>query len=134
MQAERRETPEGGEGDLVLSGIAKSYGGVAALRGVDLVASDGEVHGLIGENGAGKSTLVKILSGSVQADVGRIRIRGSSSSACAISSICRSARRRSRTRAVTSIDSIPSDARASRAAARSRRGRTRPARRPGSRP
>jgi ribose transport system ATP-binding protein len=69
--------PEGGGGDLVLSGIAKSYGGVAALRGVDLVARNGEVHGLIGENGAGKSTLVKILSGSVQADAGEIRIQGS---------------------------------------------------------
>jgi ABC-type sugar transport system ATPase subunit len=68
--------PAAGEGDLVLSGIAKSYGGVAALRGVDLVARDGEVHGLIGENGAGKSTLVKILSGSVQPDAGHIAIHG----------------------------------------------------------
>jgi ribose transport system ATP-binding protein len=63
-------------GDLVLSGIAKSYGGVAALTDVDLVAHDGEVHGLIGENGAGKSTLVKILSGSVQPDAGEITIHG----------------------------------------------------------
>lgn len=61
---------------LTLDGIAKSYGGVAALRGASLHARFGEVHGLVGENGAGKSTLVKILSGAVTSDAGTIRMRG----------------------------------------------------------
>jgi rhamnose transport system ATP-binding protein len=57
-------------------GIQKSFGGVRALKGVSLNLSAGEVHALVGENGAGKSTLIKILTGSVQADAGEIRLRG----------------------------------------------------------
>jgi ribose transport system ATP-binding protein len=64
------------ERGLILRGVSKSYAGVHALRGVDLVAHTGEVHGLIGENGAGKSTLVKILSGAVRADSGELLLGG----------------------------------------------------------
>ena len=56
------------------SRIAKSYGGVHALRGASLRGSFGEVHGLVGENGAGKSTLVKVLSGAVAPDDGRVML------------------------------------------------------------
>jgi ribose transport system ATP-binding protein len=55
-------------------GVSKSYGGVRAVREVDLSVRPGEVHALLGENGAGKSTLMKILSGEVDADAGEIRI------------------------------------------------------------
>ncbi|GAB3246318.1 xylose ABC transporter ATP-binding protein [Chitinimonas naiadis] len=48
---------------LEMRGIAKSFGGVKALDGIDLKVKPGECVGLCGENGAGKSTLMKVLSG-----------------------------------------------------------------------
>ncbi|WP_250473941.1 D-xylose ABC transporter ATP-binding protein [Caballeronia sp. GAFFF1] len=48
---------------LEMRGIAKSFGGVKALDGIDLIVNQGECVGLCGENGAGKSTLMKVLSG-----------------------------------------------------------------------
>ncbi|MDW6023753.1 sugar ABC transporter ATP-binding protein [Mesorhizobium sp. BAC0120] len=61
---------------LHATGVAKSYGAVAALRNASLAVLPGEVHALMGANGAGKSTLVKILTGAVRPDTGQILIRG----------------------------------------------------------
>jgi ribose transport system ATP-binding protein len=61
---------------LDASGIAKTYGAVVALKSASLAIRPGEVHALMGANGAGKSTLVKILTGAVRPDAGRIAIRG----------------------------------------------------------
>ena len=59
-----------------LKGITKSFGGVKALKGVNLELRRGEIMGIAGDNGAGKSTLMKVLSGAHQADEGEIYIEG----------------------------------------------------------
>lgn len=56
--------------------IKKNFGGVQALRGVDLVLQHNEVLGLVGDNAAGKSTLMKVLSGAYIPDGGEIFIEG----------------------------------------------------------
>lgn len=61
---------------LKLEGIKKSFGGVHALKGVDLEIRKGEIHCLAGENGCGKSTLIKAISGVHNADEGSIWIDG----------------------------------------------------------
>jgi ribose transport system ATP-binding protein len=64
--------------DLLLEAtdVSKTYGAVVALRSASLAARPGEVHALMGANGAGKSTFVKILTGAVTPDSGRIVVRG----------------------------------------------------------
>ncbi|MFC3180806.1 sugar ABC transporter ATP-binding protein [Cypionkella sinensis] len=56
--------------------IAKSYGNIHALKGVNFDIHPGQVTTLFGENGAGKSTLMKILSGVVQPTSGEIVLDG----------------------------------------------------------
>ncbi|MBB5752197.1 sugar ABC transporter ATP-binding protein [Prosthecomicrobium pneumaticum] len=61
---------------LEATSVAKRYGGIVALGGVDFAAERGEVHALLGENGAGKSTFIQVLAGSVRPDAGSIRLGG----------------------------------------------------------
>jgi ABC-2 type transport system ATP-binding protein len=61
---------------LVVHGLQKRYGGIEALKGVDLEVQKGELVGLLGPNGAGKSTLVKIACGLVRPSGGTARIKG----------------------------------------------------------
>ena len=61
---------------LVVRGLAKHYGSVRALKGVDLEVVEGELVGLLGPNGAGKSTLVKIAVGLVRASSGTAELAG----------------------------------------------------------
>lgn len=56
--------------------IHVSFGKIQALRGVDFEVFPGEVVGLVGDNGAGKSTLIKVLSGALQPDEGRMFLEG----------------------------------------------------------
>lgn len=66
----------GGVPTVELAGVTKSFGRVAALRGVDLKVWPGEIVSLLGDNGAGKSTLVRIISGVHAPDGGEIRVKG----------------------------------------------------------
>jgi simple sugar transport system ATP-binding protein len=61
---------------LELRGIAKHFGAIEALKGVDLSVAAGEVVGLMGDNGAGKSTLVRIIAGNFRPSEGEIRLNG----------------------------------------------------------
>jgi branched-chain amino acid transport system permease protein len=57
-------------------GLARHYGGVRALDGLDLQIRQGELVGLIGPNGSGKTTLVNLLSGAVRPTRGSIHVVG----------------------------------------------------------
>jgi ABC-2 type transport system ATP-binding protein len=61
---------------LAVRNLAKRYGSVQALKGVDLEVGEGELVGLLGPNGAGKSTLVKIAVGLVRPSAGEARVAG----------------------------------------------------------
>lgn len=56
--------------------VHKRFGRFEALRGVDLVVEDGQVHGFLGPNGAGKSTTMRILLGLLRADAGQGAVFG----------------------------------------------------------
>ncbi len=61
---------------LEARGLAKSYGGVQALRGVGFRVAAGEVVAMIGPNGAGKTTCFDLLCGQTAADAGEVRLAG----------------------------------------------------------
>jgi ribose transport system ATP-binding protein len=66
---------------LEATDVSKRYGAVVALNSASLRVRPGEIHALMGANGAGKSTMVKILTGAVRPDEGRITVRGKERSA-----------------------------------------------------
>lgn len=57
-------------------GVAKHYGALHAVDGVDLTVQRGEIFGLIGHNGAGKSTLFKMMLGLIAPSAGEILVDG----------------------------------------------------------
>jgi len=61
---------------LEVRGLAKSFGGVQAVAGVDLSMPRGEIRALIGPNGAGKTTFFNMLTGQLIADAGEVRFKG----------------------------------------------------------
>ena len=56
---------------IAFSAVAKAFGPVKALGGVDFTVQAGECVGLVGHNGAGKSTLMHVVAGTLRADSGR---------------------------------------------------------------
>jgi len=61
---------------ILVRGLKKSYGSVAAVDGVDLEGARGSFFGFLGPNGAGKSTTIRILTGLAPADSGSVEILG----------------------------------------------------------
>ena len=62
---------------LRLSGVAKYFGEVEALRYVDLQITSGQVVGLVGGNGAGKTTLLRLMAGVIEPTNGEVMFRNS---------------------------------------------------------
>ncbi len=63
---------------LQLSGLSVAYGGIQAVKGIDLTVMPGELVALIGANGAGKTTTLKAVTGSLPWSAGEVRYRGES--------------------------------------------------------
>jgi ribose transport system ATP-binding protein len=76
MAAAELESPDPQGRLLSMHGICKRFGATLALDDVSITVAPGRVLALVGENGAGKSTLMKVLSGAIRADSGRMRLDG----------------------------------------------------------
>jgi lipooligosaccharide transport system ATP-binding protein len=80
VRNELRGQVDGGEtidgSAIALHGVAKRYGEIAAVNGLDLEVPPGECFGLLGPNGAGKSTTMRMLTAQTLADAGTISVLG----------------------------------------------------------
>jgi len=78
LPAAARDAGSGGEPEPVITvtGLTKSYGEVAAVRGIDFTVARGETFGFLGPNGAGKTTTIKILCTLARATSGRALVAG----------------------------------------------------------
>lgn len=76
--------------DAVLSGrgLTKRFGGLVAVRDVDIDIPRGEIFGLIGPNGAGKSTLFRLIAGIMPPSAGDVRFNGAPITKQSPSAIC----------------------------------------------
>ncbi len=70
--------PERGGLGIELSKVAKSYGSVQAVRGIDLAVAPGETVALLGPNGAGKTTTIDMIFGLARPDSGTVSVFGAS--------------------------------------------------------
>ncbi|SEQ75529.1 amino acid/amide ABC transporter ATP-binding protein 2, HAAT family [Treponema bryantii] len=73
---------------LEIKDLHVSYGGIKALRGINIEVPDGKIVTLIGANGAGKSTLLRTISGLVKAESGSIKLDGKEITGLPINKIC----------------------------------------------
>jgi len=68
--------PDDHQPALEIEQLSVTFGGISAVRSVDLAVDPGEIVGLIGPNGAGKTTLLDLVSGFTPADSGSVYLRG----------------------------------------------------------
>jgi ABC-2 type transport system ATP-binding protein len=61
---------------ITARGLVRNYGGVKAVRGIDLTVRPGELVGLVGPDGAGKSTTLNCLAGLMRPSAGEVRVLG----------------------------------------------------------
>lgn len=61
---------------LEVRGLTKSFGGINAVKNVDIDVREGGILGLIGPNGAGKTTIINLITGFIKPDAGSIMFRG----------------------------------------------------------
>lgn len=61
---------------IKINGVHKTFGGLHALKGIELTIEQGEFFALLGPNGAGKSTLISILAGLIKPSAGDISVMG----------------------------------------------------------
>lgn len=74
---------------LEVKNLSVSYGGIKALRGINMEVADKKIVSLIGANGAGKSTLLRTISGLVKAQGGSIKFNGEEILGLSIDKICK---------------------------------------------
>jgi ABC-2 type transport system ATP-binding protein len=63
-------------GEIVLSGVSRSFGSIQAVRSIDLKIVPGETVALLGPNGAGKSTTIDMILGLTRPDGGHVSLFG----------------------------------------------------------
>jgi branched-chain amino acid transport system ATP-binding protein len=68
--------PDSGGPILRLQGVGRRFGGVQALRGIDLEVAYGERRAILGPNGAGKTTLFNVISGEFPSTAGTVKLFG----------------------------------------------------------
>ncbi|HWO72696.1 MAG TPA: ATP-binding cassette domain-containing protein [Dehalococcoidia bacterium] len=73
---------------LTLRGVSKSFGGVHAVRNVDLQVEAGEIVGLIGPNGSGKTTLFNVVTGFYTPDAGTVVFDGQDITGAGPAQVC----------------------------------------------
>jgi ABC-2 type transport system ATP-binding protein len=78
MNSSTEDLTTAGTAGIALRGLAKSYGAVQAVRGVDIDITPGETVALLGPNGAGKSTTIDMLLGLARPDHGHVSLFGMS--------------------------------------------------------
>ena len=76
VETEASAAPAAGDWAINVASVTKRFGATLALDRASFQVRRGTVHALLGENGAGKSTTVKLLSGMLQPDDGRIEVLG----------------------------------------------------------
>ena len=75
---------------LEITDLRKAFGGLVAVRDLDLAVGEGDVVGLIGPNGSGKTTSFNLISGYLAPDEGRVRFNGSDITGLTPHKICQS--------------------------------------------